>query len=108
MKIFKSTLAQLLNEAKPPFYLSCNRMIQAGKLPQATWTVSLAGLNELGQMCELFLQTGVVFIFDQNGCGLAQKQAEAWTAELRTRLEALNLEIRDGRVSEEPMVGVIE
>jgi hypothetical protein len=26
MKIYKSTLAQLLQEAKPPFYLSSNRL----------------------------------------------------------------------------------
>ena len=109
MKIYKSTLAQLLNEARPPFYLSNSRTMMDGKLPQCLWTVQLSGRNQEGEMCELYLQTGAVYAFDQNGCNLAQKQSETWTQELRTRLEALNLEIRDGRVSEnQPMAGIIE
>lgn len=109
MKIYKSTLAQLLNEAKPPFYLSCNRFTIDGKLPQCKWTVQLAGRNEGGEMCELYLATPVVFAFAQDHCKLALHQANLWAAELRTRLEALGMEVRDGRVSEnEPMEGVIE
>ena len=107
MKIFKSTLAQLLKEAKPPFYLAHSQSFHQGKIPQCCWTVSLSGRNEAGDWCELILQTPAVFSDFANAVGLSKKQAEDWTKELRTRLEALELEVLDGRVGE-PMLGVIE
>lgn len=108
MKIYKSTLSQLLNEAKPPFYLSYNRITVNAKLPQLIFTVQLSARNEQGEMCELYLSTPTVYAFDEHNSKLAHQQAQTWANELRTRLEALHLEIRDGRVSEEPMAGVIE
>ena len=108
MKIYKSTLSQFLNEARAPFYLCSNTMlIEGAKMPQCYFAVSLAGRNENGEMCELLLRTPAVYQFDANACTLAHQQSQAWLNELRTRLTALELEIRDGCVGE-PMAGRIE
>ena len=109
MKIYKSTLAQLLQEAKPPFYLSQNRKDVAGKFPQRVYVVQLSARNAHGEWCELHLATPAVFAFDENANKLMFHQTTQWANELRTRMTALELELHDGLVSEnDPMSGVIE
>lgn len=110
MKIYKSNLNELLAECKPPFYLSVFRISKTSKDGAAfiSWNVTVAGFNEHRQCCELVLATETCLAWDENTRTKSLKQANQWEQEIRTRLAALDLELRDGRLSEDPVLGTID
>lgn len=109
MRIYKSNLDQLLNEAHSPFWIMSLRKRQDGKEGTVfcSHVVTVTGLNDLDQPCELYLATPITWVEDLKGVEAGKKQADAWEDEIRARLRLLEIEVRDGRWSDEPLLGVI-
>jgi hypothetical protein len=108
MKIYKSNLQELLNEALPPFYLFNFAEWTHSKTSVRAVKVSLAGYNQENRICELVLSTMTVWDFDDAGKAAQARAADQLEQELRSRLKALSLEIRDGRISDEPVIGALD
>lgn len=115
MKIYKSSLQELLNEALAPFYI-CNFCEFSGSdIRWRTAKVTVAAFNEEDRVCELVLSTQPVPHFDVEGAKKQQQQADEWEKEIRARLKALDdglsgdsFEIRDGRISDQQVLGGID
>lgn len=105
IKIFKSDLTSLISECRPPFYLSNFRTHVGGDIPTLVYTVTVAGFNPQGRVCELVLSTGQAWAYDDAENLKARKWADDAEKEVRARLAGLELEIRDGRISESPVQG---
>lgn len=111
MRIYKSNLNQLLNEAQSPFWIMNLRKrsdSKDGHIIYCAQVVTVTGLNEYDQVCELYLSTPNAWTEDLPACEANKKQADAWEDEIRARLKLLEIEVRDGRWSDEPLLGVIE
>ena len=108
MKIYKSSLQELLNEAFAPFYLCNFTEFSGSEIRWRTIKVTVAGFNEEDRICELVLSTQPVPEFHPEGAKKQQQQADEWEKEIRARLKALEFEIRDGRISDQQVLGGID
>lgn len=114
MKIWKTSLQGLIEEAQGPIYIiSTETRVQSGTgesggFPLVIFSVSAAGFNNDGRVVELRIQQPpAIALFDEEVRRAAQVSA-ATLDDLRSRLTALGIEIRDGAISDKPVIGCLE
>lgn len=114
MKIWKTSLLGLIEEVNGPIYVISTEIktksgrADDGGFPLTVFSVSAAGLNGEGRVVELRIQQpAVISLFDEEVRRAAVASATA-LADLKTRLKALGVEIRDGAISEKPVIGCLE
>ena len=113
MKIWKTSLQGLIEEAQGPIYIISTETrvqsgLESGGFPLVIFSVSVAGFNSDGRVVELRIQQPpAIPLFDQEVRRAAQVSA-ATLDDLRSRLTALGIEIRDGAISDKPVIGCLE
>jgi len=115
MKIWKTSLQGLIEEAKGPIYIiSTETKVQSrtgdssGGFPLVIFSVSAAGFNNDGRVVELRIQQPpAIALFDEE-VRCAAHASSAALNDLRSRLTALGIEIRDGAISDKPVIGCLE
>ena len=115
MKIWKTSLQGLIEEAKGPIYIiSTETKLQSRTgdsgdgFPLVIFSVSAAGFNKDGRVVELRIQQPpAIALFDEE-VRCAAHASSAALNDLRSRLTALGIEIRDGAISDKPVIGCLE
>lgn len=109
-KIFKRDLSELVAEipAPGPIYISNFRQTHGGEMPLATFQITVAAFNLKGHVCELVVSSGSIWIHDTEHCKKASERADANEKEIRARLNALAYDVRDGRISDTPVLGGVD
>lgn len=105
IKIYKSDLSSLIKEATPPFYISNFRTHIGGDIPTVNYTVTVAAFNAEGRVCELVLSWGPIWAHDEQEVKKSKTWADQTEEEILERLAGLELEVRDGRISQSPVLG---
>ena len=114
MKIWKTSLQGLIEEAKGPIYIILtetkvqSRTGDSGGFPLVIFSVSAAGFNNDGRVVELRIQQPpAIALFDEE-VRCAAHASSAALNDLRSRLTGLGIEIRDGAISDKPVIGCLE
>jgi hypothetical protein len=114
MKIWKTSLQGLIEEAKGPIYITStetkvqSRAGDSSGFPLVIFSVSAAGFNSDGRVVELRIQQPpVIAVFDEE-VRCAACASSAALNDLRGRLTTLGIEIRDGAISDKPVIGCLE
>lgn len=105
IKIYKTDLQQLIKEGNAPFYVSNFRTHIGGDIPTVIYTVTVAAFNAEGRVCELVLSRGPIWTHDEQEVKKSKIWADQMEGEILERLLALELETRDGRISQSPVLG---
>ena len=111
MKIFKSNLNELIAEIPPPGPLYLSNFSQTrdwGEMPMVTYQVTVAGHNAAGYVCELVIRTRIVWVHDIENRKICLKEADDSEREIKDRLRVLSYALRDGRISDDPVLGSID
>lgn len=114
MKIWKTTLQGLIEEVRGPIYITATQVGSVsetagrGSVPAVAFAVWAAGFNREGRVVELRIQQPrVISVFDEEVARTARANS-AVLADLKARLSGIGVEIRDGAISEEPVIGTLE
>jgi hypothetical protein len=111
---YKSSLQGLVEELKGPVYVTATqqqsraRIGEQDAIPCVVFGVSAAGFNAEGRVIELQLrQPSVITLFDEDVRQASAANARV-LADLKARFTGLGFEVRDGAISTEPVIGVLE
>ena len=113
MKIWKTSLQGLIEEAKGPIYITLietkvqSRAGDSSGFPLVI-SVSAAGFNSDGRVVELRIQQPPVIAHFDEEVRCAAYASSAALNDLRGRLTTLGIEIRDGAISDKPVIGCLE
>jgi hypothetical protein len=114
MKIWKTTLQGLIEEAGGPIYVvatqagSISEIAEKGGVPTVAFAVSAAGFNREGRVVELRIQQPHVISLFEAEVKRAAEANSTVLADLKARLSGLGVEIRDGAISDQPVTGHLE
>jgi hypothetical protein len=114
MKIWKTTLQGLIEEVIGPIYITATQVGSVsespgnGSIPTVAFAVWAAGFNSEGRVVELRIQQPrVISVFDEEIARTARANSVVF-ADLKKRLQGIGVEIRDGAISEQPVIGTLE
>lgn len=106
-KIWKTDLQGLVEEVKGPIYLMGASRSTHAQLPMVQYYVAAAGFNAENHICELQIQQPPVMSHFQEMTRPSYEKSQQVFEEIKSRLQGLGREVRDGLISTEPLDGVL-